>query len=78
MLTVREQMALDVERRRWRYLGAKEAWIREHLSMSLTRHAQVVNALLDRPDALEQDAQLVNRLRRLRDRRRDARRSRVA
>lgn len=78
MLSVREQMVLSVEKRRWATIGSKEAWIRDNLGMSLTRHAQVLNALVDRPDALEHDAQLVRRLQRLRDRRRAERRSRVA
>lgn len=78
MITVREAMVLDVERQKWKYAGARVEYIREHLGMTPTRHAQVLNALLDEPRALEHDAQLVNRLRRLRDQRQAARRNRVA
>lgn len=71
-----ERELLDFERQRWRYLGAKETAVRERFGLSLTRHSQMVNELIDRPEALEYDAQLVNRLRRLRDARRGQRSAR--
>jgi hypothetical protein len=74
MLTVRDKMTLDLERQRWRYAGAKDAAIRDRLGESPARYYQRLNALLDSPEALAHDAQLVNRLRRLRDGRRQARR----
>lgn len=77
-LTVREHMVLAAAEKRWRYLGAQDAYVREHLSMSLTRYHQVLNALLDDPAALEAYPQLVRRLQRLRDQRARARRSRIA
>jgi hypothetical protein len=73
-LTVRELMVLDVERSWWKYAGAKEAHIREHLGMSPVRYYQSLNALMDRPEAMVHDAMLVKRLRRLRDQRRATRR----
>lgn len=76
-LSIRELMVLDVERKRWRYLGAKESYIREELGYSPTRYYQVLNALIDRPEAVAYDALLVNRLRRLRDQRAIARRRRA-
>lgn len=79
MLTVREHMALELAGRHYRYAGAKTSDARELLGYSETRFAQVVTALLERPDAEAAHPQLVRRLRRLRDVRRAARRaSRVA
>ena len=49
-----------------KYAGAKEEAIRELFSMSATRYYQVLNALVDRPEALAADPMLVKRLRRLR------------
>ncbi len=69
-LTDLEQQILAFEHLRWRYPGQKEAVIRERFNMSLTRYTQVVNGLIDRPDALAHDPQLVRRLQRLRDARR--------
>lgn len=75
-LTVREHMVLEVERRRWKFAGAKEQHVLEHLGWNPTRYHQVLNHLLDRPEALAADPQLVNRLRRLRDQRSRARSAR--
>jgi hypothetical protein len=65
-LTTREMTILTFERNWWRYGGAKEAVLREHLAMSSAHYYQALNALLDRPEALEHDPLLVKRLRRLR------------
>ncbi|EUA68748.1 hypothetical protein I553_1936 [Mycobacterium xenopi 4042] len=54
------------ERQWWKYAGAKEEAIKELFSMSATRYYQVLNALIDRPEALAADPMLVKRLRRLR------------
>src|SRR5262249_38217685 len=65
------------EGRWWKYAGAKEQAIREQFDMSATRYYQVLNALIDRPEALAFDPLLVKRLRRLRSarqRQRSARR----
>ena len=40
--------------------------IRDKFQMSATRYYQVLNALIDKPEALAQDPLLVKRLRRLR------------
>ena len=67
----------EVERQWWKYAGAKEQAVREQFDMSATRYYQVLNALIDRPEALEVDPLLVRRLRRLRaarQRQRSARR----
>ena len=76
-LSVRDAEMLDFERQWWKYAGAKEQAVREKFDMSSTRYYQVLNALIDRPDALEHDPLLVRRLRRLRatrQRQRSARR----
>jgi hypothetical protein len=76
-LTARDAAMLDFERQWWKYAGAKEQAVREKFDMSSTRYYQVLNALIDRPEALEHDPLLVRRLRRLRatrQRQRSARR----
>ena len=65
-LTRREHDILAFERQWWKYAGAKEDAIKELFSMSATRYYQVLNALIDKPEALVQDPLLVKRLRRLR------------
>lgn len=74
-LSERDREILDFERRWWKYAGAKETAVREAFGMTSTRYFQVINALIDRPEALAYDAQLVGRLMRLRDARRGVRSS---
>ncbi|MGI8459069.1 MAG: DUF3263 domain-containing protein [Propionibacteriaceae bacterium] len=62
----RDAAILHFERQWWKFAGAKEQAIREQFGMSATRYYQVLNALIDRPEALIADALLVKRLRRLR------------
>ena len=76
-LSGRDAAMLDFERQWWKYAGAKEQTVREKFDMSSTRYYQVLNALIDRPEALAHDPLLVRRLRRLRatrQRQRSARR----
>lgn len=76
-LTDDDKTVLDLERRWWKYAGAKEQTIRDTFGWSSTRYYQVLNALIDEPEALAYDPLLVRRLRRLRDaraRQRSARR----
>lgn len=72
-LTELEAGVLAFERRRWRYAGAKEAAVRDEFRLSMTRYYQVLNHLLDRPEALAVAPVTVGRLRRLRDARRELR-----
>ena len=65
-LTRREHDMLTFERHWWRQAGAKETAIRDRFGVPPTRYYQVLNALVDRPDALAADPLLVRRLRRLR------------
>ena len=65
-LSERDREILEFERQWWKYAGAKEQAVREKFDMSSTRYYQVLNALIDRPEALAADPLLVRRLRRLR------------
>lgn len=65
-LSRREHEMLTFERQWWRRPGAKETAIRDRFGVTPTRYYQVLNALVDRPDALVADPLLVRRLRRLR------------
>lgn len=62
----RDREILDFERQWWKYAGAKEDALRELFAMSPTRYYQLLNALIDHPDAEAYDPMLVKRLRRLR------------
>jgi hypothetical protein len=62
----REREILAFEGQWWKYAGAKEQAVRELFAMSATRYYQVLNALIDRPEALAADPLLIRRLRRLR------------
>ena len=75
-LSERDRSVLDFERQWWKYAGAKEHAIREQFGMSSTRYYQVLNAIIDRPEALVHDPLLVRRLRRLRAARQRARSAR--
>ena len=72
----RDREILALERLWWQYAGAKEQAIREKFDMSSTRYYQVLNALIDRDDALAFDPLLVKRLRRLRAQRQRSRSAR--
>ena len=75
-LSGRDREILALEWLWWQYAGAKEQAIREKFDMSATRYYQVLNALIDRPEALACDPMLVKRLRRLRASRQRARSAR--
>ena len=65
-LSARDADILTFERQWWKFAGAKEQAIRDTFQMSATRYYQVLNALIDKPEALAQDPLLIKRLRRLR------------
>lgn len=76
-LSTRDAEILAFERHWWKFAGAKEQAVREKFDMSSTRYYQVLNVLIDQPEALAHDPLLVRRLRRLRaerQRQRSARR----
>lgn len=72
-LSERDRAVLGFERQWWKYSGAKEAAIRELFDMSATRYYQLINSLIDTPEALEFDPMLVKRLRRMRSSRQASR-----
>jgi hypothetical protein len=72
-LSERDRAVLDLERSWWTLDGSKEDAIRAHLDLSPTRYYQVLNDLLESPEAIAYDPLVVHRLRRRRDRRRRAR-----
>ncbi|MGW0737616.1 DUF3263 domain-containing protein [Streptomyces sp. NPDC002851] len=72
-LSDRDRAVLALERRGAVAAGPKERAIRERLGMSPARYYQVLNALLDDPRALAHDPVTVNRLRRIRQARRQRR-----
>ena len=72
-ITERDRAILDFERTWWNESGPKEALIRERFDLSATRYYQILNELLEAPEAYAYDPLVVRRLRRLRDRRRRAR-----
>ena len=73
VLTDRDKAILDFERSWWTESGPKEVAIRERFDLSPTRYYQILNELLEAPEAMAYDPLVVRRLRRLRDRRRRAR-----
>ncbi|MFH8289324.1 DUF3263 domain-containing protein [Streptomyces sp. NPDC018059] len=72
-LSERDRAVLALERRDWPGPGAKERAVREELGMVPVRYYQLLNALLDDPRALAHDPITVNRLRRVRQSRREER-----
>lgn len=72
-LTEREREILSFEHQWWKYAGAKEQAVHDRFGLSATRYYQVLNDLIDRPEALVHDPMLIKRLRRLRATRQAAR-----
>ncbi|MFZ9987111.1 MAG: DUF3263 domain-containing protein [Candidatus Nanopelagicales bacterium] len=75
-LSDRDRRILEFERQWWKYAGAKEQAIRDLFDMSSTRYYQILNGLIDTPEALAFDPMLVKRLRRMRSARQRVRSAR--
>ncbi|MDN4173898.1 DUF3263 domain-containing protein [Nocardioides sp. SOB77] len=75
-LTHEDRMMLDFEHSWWKYAGAKETAIREQFALTSTTYYRRLNWIIDQPEALEHDALLVRRLRRLRTARHEQRSAR--
>jgi hypothetical protein len=76
-LSEREAAILDFEKQWWSLPGTKETEIRERFDLSAPRYYQLLNQLIDTPQALIHDPLLVKRLRRqraMRQKERSARR----
>ncbi|MBO2529870.1 MAG: DUF3263 domain-containing protein [Thermobifida sp.] len=71
----RDQRILAFERQWWKLEGTKEQAIRDEFGFSPTRYYQLLNQIIDRPEALAFDPMTVKRLRR---RRSERQRQRVA
>ena len=65
-LSERAAAILEFEKQWWAYTGTKETEIRERFDLSAPRYYQVLNDLIDSPEALAHDPLLVKRLRRQR------------
>jgi hypothetical protein len=77
-LPAQDRAVLAFERLRWKNRGAKDTAVLVLFGMSWPAYVQTLHSILDKPEALEYDAELVNRLRRLREARRRDRSARVA
>jgi hypothetical protein len=75
-LTEVDKRILVFESGWWRFPGAKEREILEVFGFPATRYYQLLNELIDRPEAAQFDPALVARLRRQRVRRRRMRSTR--
>ena len=76
-LSERDMRLLDFERGIWRSAGAKEQGIADVLGITATRYYQLLNELIDSPEALKFDPVLVKRLRAQRARRQRIRSSKA-
>ncbi len=68
-LSERDAQILAFEGRSWRHPGAKEQAMHDVLDLAPTRYYQILNELIDTPEALRFDPVLIKRLRRQRARR---------
>lgn len=75
VLSEQDMRVLRFERTTWRTVGAKEQAMAEVLGITATRYYQVLNELIDTPEALKFDPVLVKRLRARRTRRQKIRSS---
>jgi len=72
VLTDTDLLMLALERRYYTRPGGKEQAIADELDLTATRYYQLLSQLINQPAALAADPVTVNRLRRLRARRRAA------
>lgn len=72
-LADRDRRILDFERNWTRHAGAREDAIRAEFGLSAARYYQVLNAVIDSPEAIVYDPMLVRRLQRMREARMSAR-----
>ena len=77
-LSDRSRALLDFESQWNGHGAAKEEAIRRELALTPARYYQLLERVIDEPDAAAHDAMLVHRLRRLRDARESERAGRAA
>ncbi|MCU1592468.1 MAG: transcriptional regulator, Fis family [Frankiales bacterium] len=75
-LTDLQADVLAFERSWWKHAGSKESAIRDRFTLTSTRYYQLLNALIDLPEALAADPMTVKRLQRLRAQRQATRAAR--
>ena len=68
-LSDQDTRILAFEARSWRHPGLKEQAMHDVLNLPPTRYYQILNELIDTPEALRFDPVLIKRLRRQRARR---------
>ncbi len=76
-LSPRDKCILAFERLHWKHRGAKDTAILVLFGLSFIAYGQILWSIVDRPAAEEYDPELVRRLRRLRDARRQNRAARA-
>jgi hypothetical protein len=76
-LSEQELQVLALERQWWQRAGSKDAVVRDLFGWTATEYHRRLNLLIDRPEALEHDPVVVNRLRERRERGRLLRRQRI-
>jgi hypothetical protein len=69
-LSDRDRLLLEFERECWKLTVPKERAIRERFGFSPARYHQLLNRVVERPEAVAYDPMLVRRLRRVREARR--------
>jgi len=72
MLTDEQKAILAIESRWWKHAGAKERYVKDVLGLDPIRYYQLVNALIENPEAVAVAPVVINRLRRIRSHRRRA------
>ncbi|MDO8307391.1 MAG: DUF3263 domain-containing protein [Actinomycetota bacterium] len=65
-MTTVQRAILDFERQPWRYHGNKDQAIRQHFGLESSRYYQLLDELLDDPEAFAHAPATVHRYRRLR------------
>ncbi len=73
----RDQAILDFERQSLHKPGSKEQQVRRTFGLSLARYYQVLNRIIDSPEALAAEPMLVRRLQRIRRQRMSTRAGRT-
>ena len=66
-MTTVQQAILDFETRWWLHVGDKDAAIREAFGLEPVRYYELLDQLLDEPEAMIQAPATISRYRRLRD-----------
>lgn len=76
-LTPADFEVLEFERALWRHQGRKAGVALERFGLTTTRYYQRLDSIIDHPQAVAYNAQLIGQLRRIRDKRRGQRTART-